>query len=143
MQVIKNALSLLVALLLALLVVLLLPAQYFSSFLPKLLLNPLALPLVAAALYIPATSRAARALAIPQLAFIALYSLQPHKEARFIIYTVPPLTAAAALAASYIWTRRARTLLYRLGSLPRRRAWRQLPRVGGYARCLGAELPGR
>lgn len=54
---------------------------------------------------------------VPQLAFVALYSAQPHKEARFIIYAVPPLTAAAALGASYIWTRRARTVVYRLGAL--------------------------
>ncbi|ELR06287.1 hypothetical protein GMDG_02081 [Pseudogymnoascus destructans 20631-21] len=90
---------------------------YFTSSLPKLLLNPLAIPMLAAALYFPATSRAARGLVIPQLAFVALYSAQPHKEARFVIYTIPPLTAAAALGASYIWTRRARTVGYRIGAL--------------------------
>lgn len=90
---------------------------YFTSSLPKFLLNPLAIPLIAASLYFPATARGARALVIPQLAFVALYSAQPHKEARFVIYAVPPLTAAAALGASYIWTRRARTLVYRVGAL--------------------------
>ncbi|OBT96205.1 dolichyl-P-Man:Man(7)GlcNAc(2)-PP-dolichol alpha-1,6-mannosyltransferase [Pseudogymnoascus verrucosus] len=90
---------------------------YFSSSLPKLLLNPLAIPMLAAALYFPATSRAARGLVIPQLAYVALYSAQPHKEARFIIYAIPPLTAAAALGASYVWTRRARGVVYRVGSL--------------------------
>ncbi|KFY10291.1 hypothetical protein V492_05082, partial [Pseudogymnoascus sp. VKM F-4246] len=90
---------------------------YFSSSLPKLLLNPLAIPLIATALYLPATARNAGALVIPQLAFVALYSAQPHKEARFVIYAIPPLTAAAALGASYVWTRRARGVFYRLGSL--------------------------
>lgn len=90
---------------------------YLFNFLPKLLLNPLALGLIVASLVLPATSHPATALALPSMAFIALYSFQPHKEARFIIYAVPPLTAAAALSASYIWTRRSRTLAYRLGSL--------------------------
>ncbi|OBT67609.1 hypothetical protein VE03_03727 [Pseudogymnoascus sp. 23342-1-I1] len=90
---------------------------YFTSSLPKLLLNPLSIPLLLLALSLPATSRAARALALPQLAFVALYSAQPHKEARFVIYAVPPLTAAAALAASYVWTRRARTAVYRVGAV--------------------------
>ncbi|OBT76167.1 hypothetical protein VF21_05025 [Pseudogymnoascus sp. 05NY08] len=90
---------------------------YFTSSLPKLLLNPLAIPMFAAALYFPATSRAARGLVIPQLAYVALYSAQPHKEARFVIYAIPPLTAAAALGASYVWTRRARTVGYRIGAL--------------------------
>lgn len=86
---------------------------YFSSFLPKLLLNPL-LPtlLLPLSLYLPSTRRAATALTIPTLAFIAIYSLQPHKEARFIIYAAPPLTAAGALSASYIFTRRAKNAVY-------------------------------
>ncbi|KFY63116.1 hypothetical protein V497_02110, partial [Pseudogymnoascus sp. VKM F-4516 (FW-969)] len=90
---------------------------YFTSSLPKLLLNPLAIPLICASLYLPATKRAAAALVLPQLAYVALYSAQPHKEARFVIYAIPPLTAAAALGASYVWTRRARTVVYRIGAL--------------------------
>jgi alpha-1,6-mannosyltransferase len=90
---------------------------YFTSALPKLLLNPLLLPLIALSLYLPSTHRAARGLTIPSLAFIAIYSLQPHKEARFIIYVVPPLTAAAALGASHIFTRRTKSLLYALLSV--------------------------
>jgi alpha-1,6-mannosyltransferase len=90
---------------------------YLSSFLPKLLLNPLAIALIIYSLLLPALSRAATALTLPSIAFIILYSIQPHKEARFIIYTIPPLTAAAALSASHIWTRRRRTKLHRLGSL--------------------------
>jgi alpha-1,6-mannosyltransferase len=88
---------------------------YFTSFLPKLLLNPLIpMLLVPSALYFPATRRPATGLVVPSLAFVAIYSLQPHKEARFIIYVVPPLTACAALGAHYIFTRRSRSLINRL-----------------------------
>ncbi|KAF4634372.1 hypothetical protein G7Y89_g3738 [Cudoniella acicularis] len=90
---------------------------YFTSQLPKLLLNPFALVLIPMALALPATKYNAFNLLVPSLSFIAIYSVQPHKEGRFIIYVVPPLTAAAALSASYIWTRRAKSLIYRLGSL--------------------------
>ena len=91
---------------------------YFTSFLPKLLLNPL-IPmfLIPSALYFPANRRSAIGLIVPSLAFIAIYSLQPHKEARFIIYVVPPLTACAALGANYIFTRRSRSLINRVLSI--------------------------
>ena len=92
--------------------------SYFTSFLPKLLLNPLIpLLLIPSAFYFPANRRRAAGLVVPSLAFIAIYSLQPHKEARFIIYVVPPLTACAALGADYIFTRRSRSLINRLLSI--------------------------
>ncbi|PQE29108.1 Alg9-like mannosyltransferase protein [Rutstroemia sp. NJR-2017a BBW] len=92
--------------------------HYFSSLLPRLLMNPLIpLVLLPLALAIPATKFISRDLVIPSLVFVAIYSLQPHKEARFIIYVVPPLTAAASLAASYIWTRKTKSFLYAFGSL--------------------------
>ncbi|KAL2270215.1 hypothetical protein VTJ83DRAFT_2399 [Remersonia thermophila] len=73
---------------------------YFTSALPRLLLNPLAYALlIPYALHHPATRRAASRLVVPPLLFTAIYSFQPHKEARFIFYVVPPLTAAAALGA--------------------------------------------
>ncbi|GKT42383.1 dol-P-Man:Man(7)GlcNAc(2)-PP-Dol alpha-1,6-mannosyltransferase [Colletotrichum spaethianum] len=65
---------------------------YFSSALPRLL--PRCAPLL----------------------FVAIYSLQPHKEARFIFYAVPPLTAAAAQGANLIFARRSKSLLYALAS---------------------------
>lgn len=88
---------------------------YFTSSLPRLLLNPL-IPifLLPLALTHPLLRRASWALAVPALSFVAIYSLQPHKEARFIIYAVPPLTACAARACTYIYNRRAKSLLYRL-----------------------------
>ncbi|KAM0332116.1 hypothetical protein ACHAQA_002388 [Verticillium albo-atrum] len=89
---------------------------YFSSALPRLLLNPAAPFLLLAAALHPATARTARLLVAPGLAFIALYSLQPHKEARFIFYPLPALTAAAAQAASLISARRGKSPLYALAT---------------------------
>jgi alpha-1,6-mannosyltransferase len=91
---------------------------YFGSLLPKLLVNPLILILLIPLSYIiPAIKFPSRDLVTPSILFIAIYSFQPHKEARFIIYVVPALTAAASLSASYTWTRRSKSILYRLGSL--------------------------
>ncbi|POS80874.1 alpha-1,6-mannosyltransferase subunit (Ecm39) [Diaporthe helianthi] len=73
---------------------------YFASALPKLISPPLGLFFVWCSLTSPAYRRIAQRLIIPNLLFVAIYSLQPHKEARFIFYVVPPLTAAAALGAS-------------------------------------------
>ena len=91
---------------------------YFTSLLPRLLLNPcILILLIPLSMFLPAIQRKCSVLLIPSILFIAIYSLQPHKEARFIIYAVPPLTAAASLSASYIWNHRTKSLLFRLGSL--------------------------
>lgn len=91
---------------------------YFTNALPKILMNPLTstllLPL---SLSLPATKGPAQALTIPSVLFVAIYSIQPHKEARFVFYVAPPLTAAAALGANYIFTRRTKSALYASGSL--------------------------
>lgn len=91
---------------------------YFTHLLPRLLLNPLILTLLIPISFIfPSSKFQSRHLVTPSILFIAIYSLQPHKESRFIIYVVPPLTAAASLSASYIWVRRSKTILYRLTSI--------------------------
>jgi alpha-1,6-mannosyltransferase len=54
---------------------------------------------------------------VPSLLFVTIYSIQPHKEARFIFYAAPPLTAAAALGANYIFSRRTKSLVYASVSL--------------------------
>ncbi|KAI9375988.1 alpha-1,6-mannosyltransferase subunit [Aspergillus egyptiacus] len=91
---------------------------YFTNALPRLLLNPLTYLIgIPVSLSQPATRRFVAALFIPSLAYIALYSAQPHKEWRFIVYAIPPLTATAAIGTSYIWTHRTKSLLYRLLSL--------------------------
>ncbi|TQS31667.1 hypothetical protein Golomagni_08044, partial [Golovinomyces magnicellulatus] len=89
---------------------------YFTSALPRLLLNPLAMPLIGFALTQPGISSRTRDLVIPNILFVAIYSIQPHKEARFIFYVVPSLTAAAALGASFIVTRRSKSALYTLAT---------------------------
>ncbi|TID17478.1 glycosyltransferase family 22 protein [Venturia nashicola] len=87
---------------------------YFTNALPRLLLNPLAyLLLIPLALAQPATRSRSLALLLPSLGFVALYSLLPHKEWRFIIYIIPALTAVSAIGASWIWTRRTKSLFYR------------------------------
>lgn len=90
---------------------------YFLSALPRLLLNPLTIMLIPLAVLHPATAHTARGLVLPPLVFIAIYSFQPHKEARFIFYAVPPLTAAAAQGANIIFTRRSKGPLYAIPSL--------------------------
>ena len=68
---------------------------YFSSALPKcLLLSVLFLPY---ALYI---DRRSHVILISATTYVALYSLLPHKELRFIIYTVPLFNLVAAMALS-------------------------------------------
>lgn len=91
---------------------------YFVDALPRLLMNPLIwLVGIPASLWASATRRASLSLLIPSLAFMGLYSVLPHKEWRFIIYVVPALTASAAQGAAYIWTRRAKSIIYRILAL--------------------------
>ena len=85
---------------------------YFTSALPRLLLNPLTYGLILLAVSAPATRARALAILIPTLSFVALYSLLPHKEWRFIIYVVPPLTVVSSLGASWLWTRRTKSIIY-------------------------------
>lgn len=72
------------------------PLWYFTSALPRALLG--AGPL---ALYGGAVEPRARPLLALPLAFVAAYSLLPHKELRFVIYAVPALNAAAAVGAEH------------------------------------------
>ncbi|KAL4973693.1 Alg9-like mannosyltransferase family-domain-containing protein [Aspergillus desertorum] len=91
---------------------------YFTNALPRLLLNPLTYLIgIPISLLQPATRRIAAHILIPSLAYIAIYSVQPHKEWRFIVYSIPPLTACAALGTSYIWAHRTKSLIYRFLAL--------------------------
>ncbi|KAF1959097.1 hypothetical protein CC80DRAFT_545483 [Byssothecium circinans] len=86
---------------------------YFANALPRLMLNPatylLCIPI---AVLNGATRRRSLDLLVPILSFVGLYSLLPHKEWRFIIYVIPGLTAIAAAGAAWIWTRRAKSIVY-------------------------------
>ena len=91
---------------------------YFTSSLPRLIFNPLACYLcIPVALSMRGIRKPARDIVLPNLFFIFLYSFQPHKEWRFIVYAVPPLLSTASAGAAWIWTRRARSLVYRFLSL--------------------------
>lgn len=71
---------------------------YFTSALPRAML--LALPLsLAAPFLVPRT----RALVALPLLFVAVYSILPHKELRFVLYALPPLNVAAAAAAAKLY----------------------------------------
>lgn len=90
---------------------------YFTSALPRLMLNPLAIPLILFALFHPSLGPQARTLALPNILYVAAYSLLPHKETRFIFYVVPALTAVAAMGAHFIFARWSKGPFYKLGSL--------------------------
>jgi alpha-1,6-mannosyltransferase len=90
---------------------------YFTSALPRLLLNPITYALIFIAVTSPATRGRTMAILVPCLTFVGIYSILPHKEWRFIIYVVPPLTAVASVGASWLWIRRTKSALYQLLSL--------------------------
>lgn len=91
---------------------------YFLDAIPRLMINPLTyLVCIPVAVLNPATRRRCLDLLIPLLSFVGLYSFLPHKEWRFIIYVTPGLTAVAAAGASWIWTRRAKSIIFSILSL--------------------------
>ncbi|EMC95300.1 glycosyltransferase family 22 protein [Baudoinia panamericana UAMH 10762] len=88
--------------------------HYFLNALPRLLLNPMTYLVCIPLATVVQTSQD---ILLPQLAFIVLYSFLPHKEWRFIIYSIPAFTAVAAGGAGWIWTRRTKSVLYQVMSL--------------------------
>lgn len=86
---------------------------YFTSALPRLFFNPLTYLICApVTIAIPHMRSQALSILIPNLAFVIIYSFQPHKEWRFIIYIIPPLLTLPAAGASWIWTRRTKSRTY-------------------------------
>lgn len=97
---------------------------YFTSALPRLLLNPfvylICLPVALIVEYqrssAPNPPENFNILRILRLAitFLVMYSLQPHKEWRFIVYIIPPILAVASTGAAWIWSSRAKSFINRL-----------------------------
>ena len=86
---------------------------HLTNSIPKLLMNPFTFVVcVPLALGAKKTRRFSVDILAPLVAYIAIYSLLPHKEWRFIIYVVPGLTAVAAAGAAWIWSKRRKSLLY-------------------------------
>ena len=91
---------------------------YFTNALPRLMMNPTSyLICIPVALLNVATRARSLDLLVPLLSFVALYSFLPHKEWRFILYVIPGLTGIAAAGASWIWTRRGKSVVYAALSL--------------------------
>ncbi|KAL1503477.1 hypothetical protein AB1Y20_011961 [Prymnesium parvum] len=109
---------------------------YFTSALPRALL--VSYPLALLSVY---TTPRARQLVATPLVFVAIYSLLPHKELRFILYVVPPLNVAAATSLAKIYR-----ALPPLDAAPRlRRAMGMAARlslIGSLFACLAVSAVG-
>lgn len=76
---------------------------YFSAAIPKALMGSLLI--IPLAVYFE-RKQVHKGLLLPAIAFVALYSLLPHKELRFIFYVLPIFNMYAALGLRHLWARR-------------------------------------
>lgn len=85
---------------------------YLSSALPRLLNGPLLL--LPWTLTIPGLRTSNLDLIAPSLGYMILYSCLGHKETRFLFPIIPPVTAALARTADYIYQRSDRSTVFRV-----------------------------
>lgn len=85
---------------------------YFVFFLPRLLL--ISYPLTVTAFL---QNPRARRILYPMVVYVLVFSLLPHKEWRFIMYTIPVFTTAAATQINELLIHQRRSLIGRLGLL--------------------------
>ncbi|KAI8059375.1 Alg9-like mannosyltransferase family-domain-containing protein [Gilbertella persicaria] len=81
---------------------------YFISFLPRLLLISYPLAMVAFVRDVRV-----RRLLMPMLVYILIFSCLPHKEWRFIMYTIPVFTASSAVTVHSVVTAARRSRFYK------------------------------
>lgn len=98
------------------------PWNYYLLSIPKLLLNPLAIPLTLATIILTRytslstieTLRKLRYILLAPIIYLTGFSFLPHKEWRFIIYIIPLLTTASSISAAYIHHHRTKSFLHRV-----------------------------
>lgn len=78
---------------------------YFTHHIPNMVTNPVVIGLLPAGLLFDLPSPA-RVISLSCSLFVAIYSAQPHKEWRFVVYVMPMVAVVAANGASYCWQRR-------------------------------------
>ncbi|KAK6509343.1 dolichyl-P-Man:Man(7)GlcNAc(2)-PP-dolichol alpha-1,6-mannosyltransferase [Arthrobotrys musiformis] len=86
---------------------------YFLNAVPKMVLNPFALlVLLPLGIHAGGWKRTTERIIGPAVGFVGIYSLLPHKEWRFIVYTIPALTLIAGVGADWVFERRRKGVLY-------------------------------
>lgn len=91
--------------------------SYFIDHIPKMVTNPMLLGFSFMGLirdYSKTNNQSLRILSLASLLFVTILSLQPHKEWRFIVYTMPVLSMLAASGAVYAHDNKKKALVFRL-----------------------------